>query len=108
VARSVGTIGETKLKILAVIHRNELEGKISYGYNIWTTLKNEFYCYLDRKNLRNVYRHLKDLNKFGLVERGESQSVEKAPRRQLYYLTKDGKQLKQKFNKYLEILETSG
>jgi len=103
--RPVGTIGETKLKILATIYQNELRGITSYGYNIWTILKIKFHCYLDDRNLRNVYRHLKDLNEVGLVKRGTNQPAENAPKRQIYSLTNNGRQLKQKFNKYLQILE---
>jgi DNA-binding PadR family transcriptional regulator len=103
--RPVGTIGETKLKILAIIYQNELRGITSYGYNIWTTLKKKFTCYIDDRNLRNVYRHLKDLNEVGLIEKGANQPAGNAPERRLYSLTDNGRQLKQKFSKYLEILE---
>ncbi|MBE0512537.1 helix-turn-helix transcriptional regulator [Candidatus Bathyarchaeota archaeon] len=103
--RPVGTIGETKLKILAIIYQNELYGITSYGYNIWTTLKKKFRCYLDDTNLRNIYRHLKDLNEIGLVKKGISQPAENAPKRQLYSLTNNGRRLKQKFSRYLRILE---
>jgi len=102
--RPVGTIGETKLKILAIIYQDELLGITSYGYNIWTTLKEKFHCYLDDRDLRNVYRHLKDLNEVGLVEKGANQLAKNAPKRQLYSLTDNGRQLKQKFNRYLQIL----
>lgn len=105
--RSVGTIGETKLKILAIIYQNELHGTTSYGYNIWTTLKKKFHYYLDDRNIRNVYRHLKDLNEVGLIEKGVNQPAENAPERRLYSLTDNGRQLKQKFSKYLEILEAA-
>ncbi len=103
--RPVGTIGETKLKILAIIHQNELRGITSYGYNIWITLKKKFHCYLDDKNLRNVYRHLKDLSEAGLVKKGANQLAENAPKRQLYSLTNKGRRFKPKFSKYLQILE---
>ncbi len=103
--RPIGTIGETKLKILAIIYQNELRGITSYGYNIWTTLKNRFYCYLDERNLRNVYRHLKDLNEAGLVKKGINQLTENSPKRQLYSLTDNGRRLKQKYGNYLQILE---
>ncbi len=103
--RPVGTIGETKLKILAIIYQNELHGTTSYGYNIWATLKKKFHCYIDDRNLRNVYRHLKDLNEVGLVKKGTSQPAENAPKRRLYSLTNNGRLLKQKFSKYLQILE---
>ncbi|MFW6110532.1 MAG: helix-turn-helix transcriptional regulator [Thermoproteota archaeon] len=104
--RPKGCLGETKLKILAIIYRNELNGKVSYGYAIWTTLKEELHCYLDLGNLRNVYRHLNDLLNLGLVRKSAGKSVDNAPRRQLYHLTKDGRQLKHDFKEYFHILET--
>jgi len=103
--RPSGAIGETKLKILAIIYWNELQGITSYGYNIWKILKKKFHCYLDDRYLRNVYSHLKDLNEVGLVKKGEKQPMKDAPKRQLYSLTDKGRQLKQKFNRYLQILE---
>lgn len=106
--RSMETIGETKLKILAIIYQNELCGKASYGYNIWMILKKKLYCYLNPGNLRNVYRHLKDLTELGLVKRDTKQFATKAPERQLYSLTDNGKRLKQKFSQYLKILQTEG
>jgi len=102
--RPLGAIGETKLKILAIIHWNELQGITSYGYNIWKILKKKFHCYLDEAYLRNVYRHLKDLNEVGLIKKETKRSAKGAPQRQLYSLTDKGRQLKQKFNKYLQIL----
>jgi DNA-binding PadR family transcriptional regulator len=103
--RPQGTIGETKFKILAIIYRNDVNGNASYGYNIWSLMKTQFHCYLEDINLRNVYRHLKDLDKAGLIEKSTKQSVKNAPKRQLYSLTESGRQLKVKFNKYLQILE---
>jgi DNA-binding PadR family transcriptional regulator len=103
--RPVGTIGGTKLKILAIIFYNDLKGITSYGYNIWTILKTRYYHYMEDGNLRNVYRHLKELERFGLIEKGVSQSVKGAPVRQLYSLTEKGKGLKEKFGHYLSVLE---
>jgi DNA-binding PadR family transcriptional regulator len=106
--RPQGTIGETKFKILAIIYRNEANGNGSYGYSIWALMKTRFYCYLDDANLRNVYRHLKDLETSGLIEKSKKQTgAGGAPERQLYSLTEKGKKLKEKFNKYLQILEVS-
>ena len=102
--RPHGSIGETKFKILAVIFANELNGKESYGYNIWAIMKTQFHCYLDQINLRNIYRHLKDLEEAGLIKKSAIQGVENAPKRQLYSITQNGRQLKKKFNKYLQIL----
>lgn len=102
--RPVGTIGETKFKILAIIHFNELRGTATYGYDTWRILKERFHTYLDKGDLRNVYRHLKDLERFGLVSRGAHQTVKGAPRRQPYFLTEKGKELRHKFTPYLDIL----
>ena len=102
--RPHGSIGETKCKILAIIYRNEINGNESYGYNIWSLMKTQFHCYLENINLRNVYRHLKDLEEAGLIRKRTKQGVKNAPNRQLYSLTEKGKQLKVKFEKYSQIL----
>jgi DNA-binding PadR family transcriptional regulator len=102
-----GSIGETKFKILAIIYRNDISGICSYGYSIWAVMKTRFYCYLDEGNLRNVYRHLKDLEEAGLIERSKKQTGGNSPERQLYLLTESGRQLKNRFNKYLQILEVA-
>jgi DNA-binding PadR family transcriptional regulator len=102
-----GSIGETKFKILAIIYRNTVDGNGSYGYSIWTSMKKRLYCYLDDANLRNVYRHLKDLEEAGLIEKSQKQTGRNSPERQLYLLTESGRQLKNRFNKYLQILEVA-
>jgi DNA-binding PadR family transcriptional regulator len=102
-----GSIGETKIKILAIIYRNDVNKSISYGYSIWTVMKKRFYCYLDDADLRNVYRHLKDLEEVGLIEKSKKQTGGNSPERQLYLLTESGRQLKSRFNKYLQILEVA-
>lgn len=105
--RPHGSIGETKFKILAIIYRNEVNGNESYGYNIWSLMKTQFYCYLEDINLRNVYRHLKDLEEAGLIKKRTSRGVKNAPKRQLYALTDSGKKLESKFKKYLQILSAA-
>lgn len=105
--RPVGTIGETKFKILAIIYYNELRGIVTYGYDIWRILKERFHTYLDDGDLRNVYRHLRDLERFGLIKRGEHQIVKGVPKRQIYYLTEKGKEMKNKFIRYLDILQSA-
>lgn len=97
--RPHGSIGETKIKILAII----LHNGASHGYSIWTTLKERFHCYLDDQSLRNVYHHLHDLKKLGLVER-TFQTNKNPPKNHPYKLTDKGKTLEEKFRKYLEIL----
>ena len=93
-------IGETKLKILAIIHHNN----IYHGYGIWTQLKDKFHCYLDGKSLRNVYHHLHDLKKLGLIKNNSSQNNINAPQNLQYELTDEGRSLKDKFNLYLKFL----
>jgi DNA-binding PadR family transcriptional regulator len=70
-------------------------------------MKKQLYCYLDDANLRNVYRHLKDLEEAGLIEKSTKQTGGNSPERQLYLLTESGRQLKKRFNKYLQLLEVS-
>ena len=93
-------MGETKLKILAIIHHNNT----SHGYGIWTSLKEKFHCYFDDKSLRNVYHHLHDLKKLGLIKNNSSQNNLNAPQNLQYELTDEGRLLKDKFNLYLKFL----
>lgn len=102
--RSIGTMGETKFKILAIVYFNELRGTTTYGYDVWRLLKKRFHTYLDAEDLRNVYHHLEDLERFGLVRKGERQTVKGTPKRQPYFLTEKGKEMKHKFIRYLDIL----
>jgi len=104
--RPTGTIGETKLKILAIICVNESRGTTTYGYDIWKVLKEGFHVYFDEGNLRNVYRHLKDLEKAGLISRGPQQTIKGVPRRQPYSLTQKGREMEQKFAKYVDLLSS--
>lgn len=98
--RPHGSVGEMKLKILAIIQHNG----VSHGYGIWTILKERFHCYLNDMSLRNVYHHLHDLKKLGLVERSLSQTNRNAPKNHPYRLTDRGKILEEKFRKYRNIL----
>jgi DNA-binding PadR family transcriptional regulator len=93
------SIGETKLKILAIIHHNGT----AHGYDIWTTLRARFHCYLNPHSRRNVYHHLHDLEKLGLIQHEERHAIENAPKNHPYILTEKGKKLEQ-VNKFLEIL----
>ena len=102
--RIAGSIRATKLKILAIIRHHELSGIVPYGYSIWLTMKDTFHLYLQKEDLRNVYRHLKELNKLGYIDRGETQFTKGAPGRRPYILTEEGRTLEDRFSKYLEIL----
>jgi DNA-binding PadR family transcriptional regulator len=101
-----GTIGATKMKIMAIVCYNCDHGEESYGYNIWQSLKNHFYIYLRDSDVRNVYHHLKELNKFGYLER--MSSVEDDPnKRCLYTITEEGRNLESYYSPYLEIVKRS-
>jgi len=56
-----GTLGGTKMKIMAIICHNCEKGSDSYGYTIWQSLKDVFHIYLNDCDVRNVYHHLKEL-----------------------------------------------
>jgi DNA-binding PadR family transcriptional regulator len=99
-----GTLGETKLKILSIIQYNDIRGRAAYGYQIWTILRDRFHCYLDFQNVSNVYRHLKDLQKAGLIQKGCEQSNRNGPKTQPYTLTEKGQHMRSKFTHYLHVL----
>jgi DNA-binding PadR family transcriptional regulator len=105
--RPFGTIGETKLKILAIICSNEVDDRPTYGYDVWKVLKKVFHSYLNPGDLRNIYRHLKDLENMGMIKKGTRQTAKGVPARQTYRLTEKGRALKEKFAAYLEVLEKS-
>jgi DNA-binding PadR family transcriptional regulator len=88
------------------MYTDESHGHVSYGYNIWRLLKTKFYSYLDESNLRNVYKHLKDLKKAGFIIETTQAIPEKSPKRHTYELTLKGKELQKKFQAYLQILES--
>jgi DNA-binding PadR family transcriptional regulator len=102
--RPQGSIGGTKLKILAIIHHNG----VHHGYSIWKSLKENFHLYLEEQSRRNVYHHLHDLNELGLITRGSSQTNENAPTTHPYRLTDKGEELEGKFRKYLSLLASLG
>ena len=102
-----GSVGETKLKILAILSHNKSTGDLCYGYNIWKIL-NERYCScLGEYGLRNVYHHLHDLQNKKLITIHMSQAVKDTPERQLYHLTEKGMTLQLQFDRYLRPLKTS-
>lgn len=98
-----GTIGSTKMKILAIICYNYEAGIESYGYNIWQSLKQMFYIYLNDCDVRNVYHHLKELCDQELLERLESDSADSS-QRCFYQLTDDCRKLERSYAPYLKIL----
>jgi DNA-binding PadR family transcriptional regulator len=99
-----GSIGETKLKILAILHHNASGGIASYGYGVWKTMTTRYHTCLGDDGLRNIYHHLEDLRQRGLVTRGSHQPVKGVPPRRLYHLTEQGNRLRPKFDRYLTII----
>ena len=95
-----GSCGATKMKILAIISNNSQYGQESYGYDIWKTMKENFYIYLDEKDIGNVYHHLNDLCALNYVSRDDSA----VDNRCFYDITDEGRALSTKFNQYIEIL----
>ena len=100
-----GTIGETKLKILAILSHNDTFGYPSYGYQIWKILNERYYCCLSEGGLRNVYHHLRDLHRQQLITSYSRQPVEGTPERRLYRLTEKGGTLKKHFERYRKALK---
>jgi hypothetical protein len=98
-----GSTGATKMKIMAVICHNGECGDQAYGYNIWQTLKDNFYMYMNESDVRNVYHHLKDLCQLNLVERMECEDP--ATNIKCWYsLTEKGIGLMNNYLPYLEVL----
>jgi DNA-binding PadR family transcriptional regulator len=98
-----GTCGATKMKILAIIYRQEQYGKESYGYNIWQCLKEHFYTYMNDKDIRNVYHHLNDLCSLGYIKKCPESSNEI---KQCYRITQSGINLEEKYRPFVNILNT--
>ena len=96
-----GTCGATKMKILAIIYNNEQYGKESYGYNIWRSLKDQFYIYMNDNDIRNVYHHLNDLCSFGYIRKCPEGSDDI---KQCYRITQSGVYLEEKFRPFVQIL----
>ena len=99
-----GSIGETKLKILAILSHNDHTRTPSYGYNIWKILNEQYYDCLGENGLRNVYHHLHDLQSQKLIINHMRQSIEDTPERRLYQLTEKGMTLQKQFERYLKPL----
>jgi len=95
-----GTIGSTKMKIIAIIHFNCNNNMDTHGYTIWQTLKSSFHVYLDDNDVRNVYHHLKGLCNLGYLERREPVVNVKC----CYDITEKGIQLVSRYEPYLRVL----
>ena len=96
-----GTCGATKMKILALIYNNEQFGQESYGYNIWQSLKDEFYTYMNDNDIRNVYHHLNDLCSLGYIRKCPEGSDDI---KQCYRITQSGINIEEKFRPFVDIL----
>ena len=101
-----GTTGATKMKIMAVIDHNCVNGADSYGYTIWQSLKNHFHIYLTDSDVRNVYHHLKELTDLGYIVREEN-LLEDPTKRCLYTITENGRSLENRYSPYLDIVRRS-
>ena len=99
--KPAGTLGSTKMKILALVCENNDCGKESYGYEIWKELKEHFYIFLSDNDIGNVYNHLNDLCKSNhLLRENES------PDGRCYYkMTDEGLALREKYSQYIGIIE---
>lgn len=98
-----GTMGATKMKIMAIICHNCENSLDAYGYVIWQSLKNLFHMYLNDCDVRNVYHHLKELCELELLERIELLETDPS-QRCLYQLTEKGRDLEGRYAQYLEII----
>jgi len=98
--RPLGSTGTTKMKILAVIYNEEQNNRISYGYEIWKKLKDQFHVYLTYRDIGNVYHHLTDLCSMNLVQKTE----EGSDGRCFYKLTDEGRAMKYKYSRYLDMI----
>jgi len=98
-----GTMGATKMKIMAVICYKSESGLVCYGYNIWQALKSHFHTYLNDGDVRNVYHHLKDLCKLGLIRRMDVEDPGCSWICQ-YHLTEKGRGLQTRYDRYLKIV----
>jgi DNA-binding PadR family transcriptional regulator len=99
-----GSIGETKLKILAILSYNDDSSSPSYGYGIWKTLNERYYSCLGPGRLRNVYHHLHDLEQRNYIASCSNSSPNDTSERRLYNITQEGMAFQEKFNKYLKAL----
>ncbi len=96
-------IGDTKLKILAIIRSCQDNGKRPHGYEIWKILQQAFHTYLEDKDLRNVYHHLDDLHELKLITKTADEKEGSLLPRQFYSLSDGGEQLQARYHRYLEI-----
>ena len=90
------------MKILAIISNNDDYSQESYGYDIWKTMKEHFHMYLDDNDVGNIYHHLNDLCSLNYLNREDS-----VDGKCLYNMTYDGQALRERFSKYIEILNKS-
>jgi len=101
-----GTIGSTKMKIMAVICYNAECGLRPCGYGIWRALKTQFHIYINDGDVRNVYHHLKELRSLELLAREEGPGSG-STKRCTYSLTEKGRDLRHRYAPYLEIVRRS-
>lgn len=99
--RPKGSIGATKMKIMAIMYHHCNHDQDCYGYGIWQCLQDHFRIYLKDCAIRNVYHHLEDLRDMGYIKeiQGEDDN------RTLYRITEKGRSIRDEFDIYLDILK---
>ncbi|MFP3951001.1 MAG: hypothetical protein ACLFVP_02500 [Candidatus Bathyarchaeia archaeon] len=98
--RPKGSVGETKMKIMAVMYHHCKHDEDCYGYRIWQCLQKHFRIYLRDCAIRNVYHHLDDLCEMEYITK--IQGVDDT--RTLYRITEEGRSIKDQYEIYLDIL----
>jgi DNA-binding PadR family transcriptional regulator len=98
-----GTLGSTKMKILALICENNDCGKESYGYDLWKGLKEHFHIFLNENDIGNVYNHLNDLCRSNYLYR-ENEGLDG---RCYYKITQTGLELRSRFSQYIRIINNA-
>jgi len=99
--KPAGTCGSTKMRILAIICHNSENGRQTYGYDIWKTMKQRFHTYMNDSDVGNVYHHLTDLYTLNFISR-----VDESPDGRCYYrITDEGLALRGRYRNFIDILE---
>ncbi|MGQ9513667.1 MAG: threonine synthase [Thermoproteota archaeon] len=81
----VTRLGETKLRILKLLSKNE-----QYGYTIWMNLGK---IYHTKISIPSIYQHLSELEMSGLIQRTRSQRISGKPERRYYAITARGRSI---------------
>jgi DNA-binding PadR family transcriptional regulator len=96
-----GSLGATKMKIMALMNHHCNHDKECYGYDIWQCLQNHFHIFINESDIRNVYHHLTDLCSLGFIEKLED---EMNTNKTLYRITEQGIDIQERYMPYLNLL----